>query len=265
MNQSGNEFPKICIFGDGMMSQATEKEARRRGVTLTTVISGNDLRNGWPRRKGDLKNAEVAIDFSAADAVPGTVKRCVEFGIPIVVGTTGWQGVTAEVEGTVINGEGALLHSPNFSITGSLLFHLLKLAGAWLDREGGFDPYIFENHHASKKDAPSGTALRIGEILLDQMSEKDLLQLGTASGERASNLLSVASARAGSSPGRHIVGFDGEYETLELVHNVRDRGAYAAGALRAAGWIRGRTGVYTMMDIVTDMIDVVTADRSGDD
>ncbi len=264
MNQSGDGFPKICIFGDGMMSHATEKEARRRGITLTTVISGDDLRNGWPRKKGDLKNAEVAIDFSAADAVPGTVKRCMELGIPIVVGTTGWQGVAAEVEGVVLNGEGALLHSPNFSITGTLLFHLLKLAGAWLDREGGFDPFILENHNSSKKDAPSGTALRIGEILLDQMSEKDLLQLGLASGERASNMLSIASARAGSSPGRHIVGFDGEHETLELVHNVRDRGAYAVGALRAAGWIRGRTGVFTMMDVVTDMIDVMNTDLSGD-
>ena len=94
------------------------------------------------------------------------------------------------------------------------------------------------------------TALRIGEILLEQMSEKDLLQLGLASGERAPNQLSVASARAGSSPGRHIVGFDGEHEVLELVHTVRDRGAYAAGALRAAAWIISRTGVFTMMDVL---------------
>ena len=267
MNKPGDGFPKICLFGDGKMSQAIQEAARRRGITVTTIFSGDDLRNGWPRRKGDLKGAEVGMDFSVADAVPGNVKRCVELGIPIVVGTTGWQSVAPEVEGVVLNGEGALLHSPNFSLTGSLFFHLLKLAGAWLDREGGFDPYVLENHHSSKKDAPSGTALRIGEVLLEQMSEKDLLQLGLASGERAPNQLSVASARAGSSPGRHIVGFDGEHEVLELVHTVRDRGAYAAGALRAAAWIISRTGVFTMMDVLTDLTnltDTLTTDLAGD-
>ncbi len=260
MNQTGEDFPKICLFGDGRMSGALRQAAEERGVNVTTVIDGDELRNGWPRKKGDLKGAEVGIDFSGADGVVGIVKRSVELGLPLVVGTTGWQGVAAEVEGIVRNGEGALLHSPNFSISGPLLFHLVDLAGSWLDRAGGFDPFISESHHAAKKDAPSSTALRMGEILLERLSEKNLLQLGASAGERSPNQLSVASARAGSSPGRHVVGFDGAHESFELIHTVRDRRAYAAGALQAAAWLVGRTGVFTMMDVVADLTREALAD-----
>jgi len=242
------------------MSRALQDAAEERGISVTNVFGGDELRNGWPRKKGDLKGATVGIDFSGAEAVVGNVKRSVELGLPLVVGTTGWHGVSAEVEGIVHNGEGTLLHSPNFAISGQLLFHLVALTGSWLDRAGGFDPYVSEHHHAAKKDAPCATALRVGEILLERMSDKDLLQLGLSAGERAPNQLSIASARAGSSPGRHVVGFDGAHELLELIHTVRDHQAYAAGALQAASWLTERTGIFTLMDVVEDLTRAVLAD-----
>jgi 4-hydroxy-tetrahydrodipicolinate reductase len=241
------------------MSRAIAVAAPARGFSVTAAIPGDDLRNGWPRKKGDLKGADVVIDFSGAEAVIANTRRCVDLGLPLVIGTTGWQGMSAEVEGIVLNGEGAMLHSPDFSLTAPLLFHLLAIAGSWLDRTGGFDPWVSEHHHASMKELPSGTSLRMGEILLERMSGKDLLQIGQTGGEGAPNLLSVASARSGSSPGRQLAGFDGEHESLELVHTVRDRGAYAAGALRGAAWLVGRSGVFTMMDVVADLTREIVA------
>lgn len=262
LNSTNESFPRICLFGDGMMSRSIRKLAGESGITVTNVFTGDELRNGLPRKRGELKGAEVGLDFSSPDAVLGNVRRSVDMGLPLVVGTTGWLGTAPEVEAVVLNGDGAMLHSPNFSFAANVLFHLLDRASSIFGSEGGFDPYIWERHHSSKGDAPSGTALHMGEVVLGNMAGKDLLQVGPPKGVIAENQLSVSSVRAGSSPGIHIAGFDGRYESLELVHQVRDRTAYSTGALVAASWLVGRKGIYTMDDVMRDL--EVTGERGED-
>ena len=253
MSPSG-EIPRICIFGDGAMSRRLQAVARERGVTVTAVFRGDDLRSGRPRRRGDLRGADVGVDFSGAGTVVENVRRAVELGLPLVEGITGWPNAWPEVESLVLNGEGTLLHAPNFSFGMNVLFHLLEQAADLFEAAGGYDPFIIEHHHAAKADAPSGTALRLGEILLDRLPEKDLLQVGAGQGRIAPNQLSVAAVRAGREPGRHTVGFDGLYERLEFGHSARDRGAFAEGALQAAAWLVGRSGIFTMDDVMRDLV-----------
>lgn len=246
--------PRLCLFGDGKMSRAVQAAAKAWDVTVTSVFNGDDLRNGRPRKKAALKGAEVGLDFSAPEAVPGNVRRAVALELPLVVGTTNWQDQAPDVKAAVLNGEGSLLHAPNFAYALNVLIYLLKQAALLFDGEQGFDPFIWEKHHARNEESPSGTALYIGEVLLDAIDHKDLLHIGPGSGPISSNQLSVASVRAGSDPGCHTVGFDGTAEMLELVHTVRDRSAFAAGAIRAACWLHGRKGIYTMEDVMEDLI-----------
>ncbi len=255
MSAQRSDFPRICLFGDGAMSRRLQSLAQERGVNVTVVFRGDDLRSGRPRRRGDLRGAEVGIDFSGAATVVENVRRAVELELPLVEGTTGWKNAWPEVEAVVLNGEGTLLHAPNFSFSMNVLFHLVAQAADLFETAGGYDPYIVEHHHAAKADAPSGTALRLGELLLDHLPEKDILQVGAGQGRIAPNQLSVAAVRAGFEPGRHQVGFDGPFERLEFVHTARDRGAFAEGALQAAAWLRGRSGIFTLDDVLRDILD----------
>lgn len=245
---------RICLFGKGAMSASVQRLARTEEVTVTAVFSGDELRAGRPSRRSELKGADVGLDFSGAGAVLENVRRAVALDLPLVEGTTGWQRVWPDVEAAVLNGDGALLHAPNFSFAVNVLFHLVDRAAQLFEKAPEFEPYIWEHHHAGKVDAPSGTALRLGELLLERLSRKDLLQVSGAGGPAAENQLSVTSVRSGSEPGRHRVGFEGPHELLELSHTARDRAAFATGALRAAAWLRGRTGIFTMRDVMEDLI-----------
>jgi 4-hydroxy-tetrahydrodipicolinate reductase len=150
-----------------------------------------------------------------------------------VVGTTGWYDRLGEVRARVSDAGGALLYAPNFSVGVALLKALAERAGALLAGLDGFAVHITDTHHAAKKDAPSGTALLIKSAL-----------------DAGGHEVPITSIRTGSVPGRHEVCIDGAYEQVLLVHEARSRRVYADGALRAALWLRGRTGVFTMEDVL---------------
>lgn len=245
------------------MSRSVQDLARVWGVDVTVVLDGDELRGGRPRKRGDLKGAAVGIDFSGADAVRTNVQRAVDCGIPVVEGTTAWAHYFPDVEAIVLNGEGALLHAPNFSYGMNVLLHLVRQAADLFEGTEEFDPFVLERHHTGKADSPSGTALRLAEEILDRLTRKDLLQIGSGSGPIAPNQLSVGSLRAGSEPGRHLVGFDGPWEVVEIGHAARDRTAFAAGALRAAAWLEGKKGLFTMDDIMKDMLEEAARKRAA--
>jgi len=144
----------------------------------------------------------------------------------------------------------------------NVLIHLVDRAARIFEHAPEFEPWIWEHHHAGKADAPSGTALRIGELLLDRLERKDLLQLGANTGPVAPNQLSVASIRAGSEPGRHRVGFDGPWDAIEISHAARDRRAFADGALLAAAWLQGKTGVFGMPDVLEGLLALAEGQES---
>lgn len=226
---------RILLVGHGKMGQLVGSLAAEYGAEVAGTIDPR-LADG---RDGPLadrwRGVDVAIDFSSPDAVVANVPPLVKRGINVVIGTTGWQKDEAAVRQAVSDSHAGVVAAPNFS-TGVVLFEaIVARAAALFAAQAEFGAWLHEAHHATKKDAPSGTAL-----LLKRAME----QAGF------SRPIDVSSARAGYIPGIHTVGFDGPAESITLTHTARDRTAFARGALQAARWVQGKRGWFTMHDVL---------------
>jgi 4-hydroxy-tetrahydrodipicolinate reductase len=226
------ETPRIAILGMGKMGREVDALAHERGVD---VVARLDLAEIADRRGAiaAIQRAEVAIEFTTPDAAVSNIDLCLEAGVPVVVGTTGWYGEIEKVRTRVRNAGGALLCAPNFSIGVAVVKALCNRAAELLRGLDGFDVHLTETHHAQKKDAPSGTALLLREAMAP---------LGRD--------VPITSIRVGHAPGRHELTIEGGYEQIAISHDARSRRVFADGALRAALWLRGRKGVFTMDDVL---------------
>ena len=225
---------RIAIVGDGKMGAAIKELAESQGWTVTAVIGERASDSGRGITPSSLSGADVAVEFTQPDAAVANVGACLRAGVPTVVGTTGWYEKLPDVT-RLANETGApLLWSPNFSIGVNVLLELARHAGQMLAGVSDFDAHIVETHHAKKKDAPSGTA-----VALEKAAEEGLRRP-----------IPVTSVRTGSVPGTHELIFDGTFEQITLTHTARDRRVFAEGALRAAAWLIGKKGVYTMRDVL---------------
>ncbi|MGH9346452.1 MAG: 4-hydroxy-tetrahydrodipicolinate reductase [Vicinamibacterales bacterium] len=218
---------RILLVGFGRMGALVEELALEHGHEIAGRITRETAASEWPA-------AEVAIDFSTAEAVRRTVPRLAARGTSLVIGTTGWRAHEAELRAAAA-GVGVVA-SANFSIGVNLFEMLVAEAGRLMRSQPDYGAWIHELHHAAKKDAPSGTALLLRDAL---------------AGAGFPRPIDIASTRAGSIPGTHVIGFDGPSDTIELRHTARDRRAFAKGALVAAEWIRGRRGWYSMRDVLS--------------
>ena len=185
-----------------------------------------------------FRSAEVAIDFSVAEAVRRNVEACVAAGVPLVEGTTGWNDQRAEIECFVRESEGAVVYGANFSIGVILFYRIVDIASEILAKFDDYEAFIEEQHHSHKKDAPSGTALKLKNIVAEHIA----------------NDISVSATRAGSIPGTHRVGFDGAADQILLEHTARSRGGFLAGAILSAEWIAGKKGFYEFGDVMDEII-----------
>jgi 4-hydroxy-tetrahydrodipicolinate reductase len=177
----------------------------------------------------------VAIDFSTAEALTGNFPRYVQRKLPVVIGTTGWADLLPLFRQEAERAGLGVVASANFSI-GANLFEMMASNAARLMRQhSNYGAWIHEAHHATKRDAPSGTAL----LLRDAMTR--------AGYDRP---IDISSTRAGAIPGIHTIGFDSPSDTIELTHTARDRRGFASGALLAAQWIQGRRGWFSMVDVL---------------
>jgi 4-hydroxy-tetrahydrodipicolinate reductase len=224
--------PRIAILGMGRMGREVEALAREREVTVVARLDRREIADRAGASEA-LRGAEVAVEFTAPESAVANIELCLEAGCPVVVGTTGWYDRLDEVRARVTKADGSLLYAPNFSVGVALLRALAEHAGGLLAAVDGFDIHVTETHHVAKKDAPSGTALLIKDAL-----------------DRGGHDVPITSIRTGHVPGRHEVCIDGAYEQVLLVHEARSRRIFADGALRAALWLRGRTGVFTMDDVL---------------
>jgi 4-hydroxy-tetrahydrodipicolinate reductase len=217
---------KLLIVGYGKMGRMVEELAAGEGVEIVGRVDQG--RDEWA-------NADVAIDFSTADALLSNFAQYVSRKLSVVIGTTGW---SAHADRLRLDAERAgigVVAAPNFSI-GVNVFQLVVVEAArMMAAQPQFGSWIHEIHHATKIDAPSGTAL----ILRDAM---------VAAG--FNRPIDMSSTRAGMIPGTHTVGFDSASDTIELIHRARDRRGFAAGALLEARWVQGRSGWYSMQDVL---------------
>src|SRR5215213_7238323 len=229
---------KIALIGYGAMGQLVEAGAQNGGDEVGVVIRSKEGSLSLDQLAGKLRDHDVAIDFSAGDAVPRNVEACARAGVPLVEGTTGWKQHEPAAKQIVIEHSGAMVYGANFSIGVNLFYRIAKQAAALFSAVDGYAPFIEEAHHSRKRDAPSGTALKLRDI----MSEHLGLDIPTSS------------TRAGYIPGTHRVGFDSEADQILLTHTARSRQGFANGALLAAHWIVGRTGVFEFSEVIEELI-----------
>jgi len=222
-------MPKLAIVGYGKMGRMIEQFAPEYGFT---VALKRDLE---PLVAEDFKGIDVAVEFTMPEAVRPNVETISSFGVNLVIGTTGWLPQMNAVRAAVDQNGTGLVWSPNFSIGVNAFFRLVSEAARLLGPQNDYGAWAWEIHHAAKKDAPSGTLLKLVE---------DMRKAGYA------RPIDVSSNRAGTIPGTHEIGFDSAADTITLRHTARSREGFARGALQAAQWIVGKKGFYEFSDIV---------------
>ena len=234
---------KIALIGNGAMGQLVAAEARAAGDEVAAIVTsrGRDLSPTQLKDKffGEDSNVDVAIDFSVGEAVLRNIEACALAGVPLVEGTTGWKAHEETARQIVTEHEAALVYGANFSIGVNLFYRIVDRAAALFAAVDGYAPFIEEAHHRRKRDAPSGTALQLRELMAKHLGPE----------------IPTASTRAGYIPGTHRVGFDSDADQVLLVHTARSRKGFASGALLAAHWVIGKTGVFQFSDVIEDIVD----------
>lgn len=220
------------------MGQLVGTQAQAAGHEIGQVITSSDAGTSLDDLTARLHSHDVAIDFSIAAAVEKNVTACVHAALPLVEGTTGWQAQQDAVCRMVTDHEGALIYGANFSVGVNLFYRVVAEAAQLFSPVTDYAPFIEEAHHARKRDAPSGTALRLHDLVKERMKRD----------------IPVTSTRAGSIPGTHRVGFDSPADQIMLTHTARSRAGFASGALLAAEWIIGRRGVFDFSEMILEMM-----------
>jgi 4-hydroxy-tetrahydrodipicolinate reductase len=166
------------------------------------------------------------------------VEACARAGVPLVEGTTGWQKDEQDVRRSIDEYQGSLVYGANFSVGVNVFYRIVSEAAGLMAGLEQYQAFMEEEHHARKRDAPSGTALQLKKLMTEHLRSD----------------IPIASVRAGHIPGTHTVGFDSEADQIRLTHMARSREGFAAGALLAARWIVGRQGIYEFSDVIDQMI-----------
>jgi len=231
---------KIALIGHGTMGRLVEAEAKAGGHDVGTLITSRQKDLAPAELAEKLTGHDVAIDFSVGDAVLRNIEACARAHVPLVEGATGWKAHEQTARQIVDEHGAALVYGANFSIGVNLFYRIVERAAALFSSVDGYAPFIEEAHHMRKRDAPSGTALQLRELMMKHLGAE----------------IPTASTRAGYIPGTHRVGFDSEADQILLVHEARSRRGFAAGALFAAHWIIGRTGVFEFADVVEEVVRV---------
>lgn len=229
---------KIALIGHGAMGRLIERLAIEQGHEIAAVIDDADAELSAAKLADRLRGSDVAIDFTTASAVRRNVEACFAAEVPLVEGTTGWNDEREEIERIVREGMAAMVFGANFSIGVNLFYRIADTAAELFAKFQEYETYIEEQHHSRKKDAPSGTALKLKDIV----------------SEHIKNEFTVSSTRAGNIPGTHRVGFDGPADQIELTHTARSREGFALGSLVAAEWIVGKAGFYEFTDVMDEIV-----------
>jgi 4-hydroxy-tetrahydrodipicolinate reductase len=243
---------KIALIGYGRMGRAVEQAASVRGHEVVARLDVDENPNGQGLSAARLNGAEVAIEFTVAEAAPTNIEGLAACGADVVSGTTGWYDRLADVRRAVDEAGTGLVYAPNFSLGVQMFFRLARLAARLADRLEDYDVYIQEAHHRYKLDHPSGTARELATIVLEELSRKESWELGPGDGHLDPAVLQVVALRAGEIPGTHTLGLESAEDRIELRHEAKGRVSFAAGAIAAAEWVRGREGVFTLEEMLAE-------------
>ncbi len=247
---------RLGIAGYGQMGKLIRQKALIDGHEVPVIVDPNSTAAEVTVREvtSIFTPLDVIIDFTEPRVVVDNIERYGELKIPAVIGTTGWYDEMNRVAVIVENSGIGLIWSSNFSLGVNLFFQLVKFAGKIMNRFPQYDAMIHEYHHRHKADSPSGTAQRIGEIMVSALDRKRVSVSELKERRIEKDELHISSTRGGSFPGTHRMILDSDVDTIVLEHNARNRDGFAEGALVAAEWICGRRGMFNIDDMMQSII-----------
>jgi 4-hydroxy-tetrahydrodipicolinate reductase len=229
---------KIALLGYGKMGKVIEKIALQRGHEIVLQKSSSTTFEG-------LENADVAIDFSVPNAAVTNISACLNIGIPIISGTTGWLEDYDEMVALCQEKKGAFIYGSNFSLGVNIFFELNEYLARIMSKFNQYHVEMEEIHHTQKLDAPSGTAISLAKGIIDNSDYKNW----TLENPKEEEIL-IDAKRIENIPGTHSVFYNSEVDLIEIKHVAHNREGFALGSVIAAEWILGKKGVFTMKDVL---------------
>jgi 4-hydroxy-tetrahydrodipicolinate reductase len=233
----------IALIGYGKMGKEIEAIAIKRGHTIVLKINRN---NHDSVEEGDLKKAEVAIEFSTPHTVLENIKKCLNAQLPVVVGTTGWYDHFEEIKTMCSQKGGSLFHATNFSLGVNLFFKVNTYLAELMNKYKDYEVSMEEIHHIHKLDKPSGTAITLANQVIEKIDRKHAWSID----EKTPDTLFIKDIREGEVPGTHIIKYHSQIDDIEIMHKAHNRKGFALGAVIAAEFLNRKKGIYTMNDII---------------
>lgn len=258
--ETNDESMKAAIIGYGKMGREIERILRERGDEVALII---DADNRQDLDAAHLAGIDVALEFTTPATAYDNIRTCLECGVAVVSGTTGWTDRLGELQALCCERHGAFFYASNYCLGVNLMFRLNRQLAALMNRVGGYDVRIEEVHHTEKKDAPSGTAITLAEGIIAELDAKSgwvnyapgiahAANRVERSGDTPADRVEIRSVREGAVPGIHAVTYESADDMLELRHTIKNRRTLAAGAVVAAAFLCGRQGVFGMDDLLEE-------------
>lgn len=235
---------QIALIGYGKMGKAIEEIALKRGHTIVATIDINNVSEFTAEK---LSKADAAIEFTSPHSAYDNVKKLLEFGLPVVCGSTGWTDRLEEMIKLCNEKNSSFVYSSNFSVGVNIFFEVNKRLAALMAGHADYEVILEETHHTQKKDAPSGTAISLAEQVLEQIKRKK--QWINELSDNPEDL-EIISQRIDPAPGTHSVKYSSPIDTIEIIHTAHNRTGFATGAVLAAEFIKNKKGFYSMKDVL---------------
>jgi len=235
---------KIALIGYGKMGHAIEEIAVQRGHEIVLKVGIENIEDNTIE---NIRNADVAIEFTGPEIAFDNVMRCLEAGVPVVSGSTGWLERFNEATKYCNDHNGAMIYASNFSVGVNIFFAINKRLAEMMASHSEYNASLIEIHHTQKKDAPSGTAISLAEDILKLAPQKNKW-VNQPTGK--ANELEILSERIDPAPGTHIVTWASDIDNIEIKHTAHNRKGFATGAVLAAEFLNGKKGIYNMSDVL---------------
>lgn len=234
----------IALIGYGKMGHTIEALGLKQGHSFPLCI---DLDNAKDLNPKNIKGIDVAIEFSAPASAPGNVLKCLELGLPVVSGSTGWNKRMAEINDFCRSQNGTFFYASNFSIGVNILFAMNRQLAKIMDKFPQYQVSMEEVHHIHKLDAPSGTAITLAEGIIGELGNSKKWSLEKSDDPSD---IHISAIREGEARGKHTISYESSLDIISLTHDAKTREAFAAGALLAAAYIKDRKGIFGMSDLL---------------
>jgi 4-hydroxy-tetrahydrodipicolinate reductase len=241
---SGGSALNLALIGYGKMGKAIEEIAVKRGHAIVLKI---DIDTAAEFTKENLQRCDVAIEFTGPHSAVENILTCLDAGIPVVSGSTGWLARWDEVKQKCAAMNSSLVYASNYSVGVNIFFEINKLLARLMNQQTDYEVGLEEIHHTEKKDAPSGTAITLAEQVLENLERKKqwVNHSSVSPGE-----LSIISKRTDPAPGTHKIKYISGIDDIEIIHTAHNRQGFATGALLAAEFIKGKKGIYSMKEVL---------------